>query len=135
MKNSTVHHIAGLDGGFIHSAVEPTRKTAKYRNRKTVLDGVEFDSAKEARRWAELKLMERAGIITELKRQGPFILIPAQVRGGKVVEKPVKYIADFTYRDGHADYTVEDTKGCKNKEYIIKRKLMLWEFGIQVKEV
>lgn len=135
MKNSTVHHIAGLDGGFIHSAVEPARKPAKYRNRKTVLDGVEFDSAKEARRWAELKLMERAGIITELKRQVPFILIPAQERGGKVVEKPVKYIADFTYRDGNDDYTVEDTKGCKTKEYIIKRKLMLWEFGIQVKEV
>ena len=108
---------------------------AKFGNKKTVLDGIEFDSRKEANRWAELTLLQKAGEISELKRQVEFTLIPSQKRGGKVVERPVKYIADFTYRNRNGDYTVEDTKGFKVPEYIIKRKLMLWEFGIQVKEV
>ena len=106
----------------------------KYRNRKTIVDGIEFDSQKEATRWAELKLLERAGKIFELQRQVPFVLIPKQVRDGKTVERPVVYKADFVYRENDED-VVEDVKGVKTKEYILKRKLMLWQYGIRIKEI
>ena len=74
---------------------------SKYGNRRTTVDGVTYDSAKEARRGAELRLMERAGVISDLCAQVKFILIPAQKQGGKVVERAVTYIADFVYtQDG-----------------------------------
>ena len=108
----------------------------KYGNRKTTIDGIKFDSAKEAQRWSELKLLERAGEIFELQRQVPFVLIPKQERDGKVVERPVVYKADFVYTENGQE-VVEDVKSpaTKTKEYIIKRKLMLWQYGIQIREV
>ena len=108
----------------------------KYGNRKTTIDGITFDSAKEAQRWQELKLLERAGQIFELQRQVPFVLIPKQVRDGKVIERPVVYKADFVYTENGED-VVEDVKSpaTKTKEYIIKRKLLLWQFGIRIREV
>jgi hypothetical protein len=109
-------------------------KMSKYGNKITMLDGVPFDSAKEARRYAELCLLERAGQIQNLQRQVPFTLIPKQERNGKVVERPCVYKADFVYTENGAE-VVEDTKGVKTKEYIIKRKLMLWEYGIKIREV
>ena len=107
----------------------------KYGNKKTVVDGITFDSKKEATRFAELKLLQRAGEIFDLQRQVPFTLIPKQVRDGKTIERPCVYKADFVYKDKDGTEIVEDTKGMKTKEYIIKRKLMLWQFGIVVKEV
>lgn len=108
----------------------------KYGNKKTVVDGITFDSMKEANRWAELKLLERAGEIQNLQRQVPFVLIPKQVRNGKVVERPVIYKADFVYTESGQE-VVEDVKSpiTKTKEYILKRKLLLWQFGLQIKEV
>lgn len=107
---------------------------AKYRNKKTTVDGVTFDSAREARRYQELRLLTRAGKITGLQRQVPFELIPTQKRDGKTIERPVKYVADFVYQE-NGETVVEDAKGVRTKEYVIKRKLMLWEFGIVVREV
>lgn len=103
-----------------------------------------FDSVKEYRRFCELSLLEKAGAITELQRQVEFELIPVQrepntigVRGGikqgKVIEKKCSYIADFVYTE-NGEKVVEDTKGFKTKDYIIKRKLMLWVHGIRIKE-
>lgn len=107
---------------------------AKYGNRKVIRDGIAFDSAKECARYCELKLMQRAGVISDLQMQVSFELIPSQRINGKVAERAVNYIADFVYKqDGQT--VVEDTKGFKTKEYIIKRKLMLWRHGIQIKEV
>ena len=109
----------------------------KYGNRKVETPDGTFDSVKEHRRWCELKLMEKAGEIVELQRQVPFVVIPKQKdERGKVVEREVKYIADFTYRT-RKDYklVVEDTKGMKTKEYILKRKLMLYRNGIRIQEV
>lgn len=101
-----------------------------------MVDGITFDSAKEAQRWAELKLLERAGQIFELQRQVPFVLVPKQERDGKVIERPVVYRADFVYTENGKE-VVEDVKSTatKTKEYILKRKLMLWEYGIQIREV
>ena len=125
-------------------------KENKYHSRKVILDGETFDSQKEARRYAELKLLERAGKISDLQRQVRYELIPSQrdvstevyTRGekkgqfkpGKVIEKPCYYVADFEYiQDGIK--VVEDTKGVRTKDYVIKRKLMLKVYGIRVREV
>lgn len=109
-------------------------KKSKYRSRKVTADGITFDSVKEYKRYTELKLLERAGLITGLQRQVKYELIPSQRINGKVVERPVTYIADFVYRkDG--GLVVEDTKGFKTKEYILKRKMMLFFHGIRINEV
>lgn len=108
----------------------------KYHNRKTTVNGIVFDSAKEARRYLELLLLERAGEISHLKRQVKFELIPAQYVDGKCVERAVVYIADFVYHDfASNEVIVEDVKGAKTKDYIIKRKLMLHKHGVQITEV
>lgn len=107
---------------------------SKYGSRKVTVDGVTYDSTKEYRRFKELSLLERAGAIRNLQRQVEFELIPSQRINGKVAERPCKYVADFVYQqDGKR--VVEDTKGFRTKDYIIKRKLMLWVHGIQIREV
>ena len=110
---------------------------SKYGNRKVVLNGITFDSKKEATRWAELKLLERAGKITFLQRQVSYVLVPKQVRDGKMIERPVVYKADFAYKDENGEDVVEDVKSpaTKTQVYILKRKLMLWEYGIKIREV
>jgi hypothetical protein len=93
-----------------------------------------FDSRKEYFRWHELSLLEKAGEISQLQRQVRFELIPSQKIDGKVVERPVHYVADFVYQE-NGQQIVEDTKGVKTKDYIIKRKLMLHIHGIRIREV
>lgn len=107
---------------------------SKYHSRKITRDGMTFDSMKEYRRYCELLLLERAGAITDLQRQVKFELIPAQRIDGKVAERACSYVADFVYQE-NGKRVVEDTKGVKTKDYIIKRKLMLHIHGIRVKEV
>lgn len=123
---------------------------SKYGSRKVTVDGVTYDSVKEYRRFKELSLLERAGTIQNLQRQVKYVLIPSQreycddiyTRGrnkgcfkpGKLIERECSYIADFVYIQ-NGEIVVEDTKGFRTKDYIIKRKLMLWNYGIQIKEV
>jgi hypothetical protein len=109
-------------------------KPTKYHSRKITVDGITFDSRKEYRRFCELSLLERAGEITDLQRQVKFELIPSQRIDGKVVERPCTYIADFVYKQA-GETVVEDTKGYRTTDYIIKRKLMLWVHGIRIQEV
>lgn len=109
------------------------RKT-KYGSRKVTVNGETFDSIKEYRRYCELKLLEKAGAIKRLKRQVKFELIPSQRIDGKVIERACTYIADFVYTENGCT-VVEDTKGFKTKDYIIKRKLLLYRYGIKIKEV
>lgn len=110
------------------------KRLSKYRNRKVTVDGIAFDSRKEAARWRELSLLERAGKIAGLQRQVRYELIPSQKMDGKVVERPVHYVADFVYQeDGQT--VVEDTKGVKTKDYILKRKMMLHVHGIRIREI
>lgn len=114
---------------------------SKYGNRKIESPDGTFDSAKEYRRWQELKLLQRAGEIHDLQRQVPFVLIPAQRdEKGKLIEREVRYIADFAYigNDGNGwERIIEDTKSraTKTKDYIIKRKLMLHKYGLRIHEV
>lgn len=99
--------------------------------------GYVFDSKTEFTRWCELRLLERAGKISDLRRQVKYVLIPAQKDAkGKSLERECAYIADFVYFDLRLNYeVVEDTKGFRTDAYRIKRKLMLERHGIRIREV
>ena len=112
---------------------------SKYRNKKVLVDGVAFDSKKEAKRYRELKLLEDAGIIEKLERQVKFDLLPNQKDpDGKVIERKVQYVADFVYMK-NGKVVVEDVKGYRDggayRVFVIKRKLMLYRFGLKVIEI
>lgn len=122
---------------------------SKYHARKVTRGGRTFDSAKEARRFSELSLLQRAGEISDLRCQVKYILIPAQrepdtvgKRGGtikgKLLERECAYIADFVYKQNGVEI-VEDVKGYRDSTayalFTVKRKLMLWVHGIRIKEV
>ena len=126
----------------------------KYKNKKVVIDGITFDSKKEAGRYKELNTLERAGIIQKLQRQVKYVLIPAQyertssvyVKGsnkgkpkkGRLIERECAYYADFVYMQ-NGNTIVEDVKGYRDGQaynlFVIKRKLMLYVHGVQVKEI
>lgn len=118
---------------------------SKYHSKKVTHNGETFDSVKEWKRWEGLKLLEKAGAIEDLKRQVKFVLIPAQYEpkwfprlqkmgNGKCIERECAYVADFVYKkDGET--VVEDTKGFRTKDYVLKRKMMLYFHGIRIKEI
>ena len=118
---------------------------SKYNSRKAVVDGITFDSGREAERYAQLKLLQKAGKISGLSLQVRFDLLPAQYaetcgefytkgpkkgqpKRGKCIEKAVTYVADFVYCE-NGRMIVEDAKGGRTKDYIIKRKLFRWRYG------
>ena len=102
----------------------------KYGARKTTVDGITFDSKHEAEIWCELKLMERAGIIKDLERQVRIELIPKTSKF-----RATYYVADFKYYDNRERRPViMDAKGVRTKEYMIKKKLLYWRYGIEIKE-
>lgn len=111
---------------------KPAKKKPKYKNQKVIYNGVLFDSKKECGRYLELKMMQAAGLISDLRLQVSFVLIEPN---GK--ERGCKYIADFTYmRD--VVLVVEDVKSKATRKlstYILKRKLMLEKHGIKINEV
>lgn len=124
---------------------------AKYHNQKAFIDGMQFDSKKEAQRYQQLKLMEKAGVICDLKRQVKYELVPAQYIDGKCVERAVTYTSDFEYyvlkpikcrtvmvepdAKTTGQHIVEDVKGMRTDVYKMKRKLMLYRYGIQITEM
>lgn len=114
---------------------------SKYHSRKLKApDGQVFDSVKEYQRWGELRILERAGRISKLRRQVKYVLLPAQrdPKTGILLERECAYIADFVYQDGGKE-VVEDVKGYKKGTaytvFSIKRKLMLEKHGIKVVEI
>lgn len=134
----------------------PQQTAAKYNNKKVTYEGITFDSQKEASRYYELKLLQRAGKIQNLELQKEFELIPAQYEsferygkkgqrlkdGKRCIEKSCVYKADFTYTDTESGKTVvEDVKGYVDPssagfaKFVIKRKLMLYIHGIRIKEI
>ena len=126
-------------------------KGSKYLNKRVEVDGIEFASKKEAKRYRDLLLLLNAGQITDLQLQVPYELIPAQKepptlgpkggkKPGKTLERACVYIADFVYKDEFGRTVVEDVKGYRGNTgaysvFRIKKKLMLWRYGISVKEV
>ena len=125
-----------------------TKSMSKFHSKKITVDGITFDSKKEYLRYCELALLEKAGQIQNLELQKVYELIPAQYEtferygkngyrlkdGSRCIEKACVYKADFVYTE-NGKTVVEDTKGFKTKDYIIKRKLMLHIHGIRIREV
>jgi hypothetical protein len=99
---------------------------SKYKNVKT--DG--YASRAEARRAAELKLLERAGKITELQEQVRWKILPSQDG-----ERPVFYVVDFQFRDENGELHLQDVKGVRTPVFILKRKMMQFVHGIKIEEV
>ena len=105
----------------------------KYGNRMVSVDGYKFDSVREAQRYIDLSLMQRAGVISDLRRQVPFELVPKQKDSRGRVIREIRYIADFVYTE-NGKTVVEDAKGYKTKEYELKKKLMKYFHNIEIKE-
>ena len=104
-------------------AYERGGSLSKYHNKKTEIDGITFDSKKEAQRYCELKMMLTGGVISDLYIQPEFILQEGFKKNGKTI-KPIKYFADFKYYDKEKKQTiVEDVKGVKTEVFRIKKKL------------
>ena len=123
------------------------RMRRKYGNKKAKASGKVFDSRRERSRYYTLQVLEKAGEISDLRMQVPFEIIPAvyetvevqlktktkQVQ--KLVQRAAHYVADFVYKDKDGNMVVEDSKGFRTKEYLLKKKMMRAFLGITIKEV
>ena len=123
------------------------RMRSKYGNRKAKARGKVFDSTMERSRYYTLSMLEKAGEISDLRMQVPYELIPAiyetqevqlktktkQVQ--KLVQRATYYVADFVYKDAEGNEVVEDVKGFRTAEYLLKKKMMRALLGIQIKEI
>jgi len=135
-----------------HLFATPEKKPAKgpkFKNKKLVVDDIEFDSIKEAHRYGQLKLLRKQGLIGHLEMQKPYLLIesvtePIIGKKGKplkktrTIEQRTEYLADFVYITSAGETIVEDVKSEATRKlstYIIKRKLMLKVHGITIKEI
>ena len=111
------------------------RKTSKYGANKTIYDGIKFDSQREANRYTELKLLEKAGRIENLQLQVIYELQPAFEFLGKKI-RAINYVADFVYLDKRTNETVvEDVKGMKTPVYKLKKKMFEYLYKMEIKEI
>lgn len=120
---------------------------SKYGNKKAKHDGIVFDSRRERNRYIILSALQRAGEISDLRMQVTYELLPAiyemeekQLKTKvkmvqRCAQRAVHYIADFVYKDKEGNEVVEDAKGLRTKEYLLKKKMMRALLGIQIKEV
>ena len=111
-----------------------SKKTSKYHNKKTVVNGITFDSKHEAERYIELQMLFKAGVISNLKLQVAYELMPTVKLNGETF-RGIKYVADFVYKDKDGKEIVEDAKGMKTDVYKIKKKLMAYIHHISIHEV
>ena len=127
------------------------RGSSKYHAEKVTVNGITFDSKKEARRFLELTALEQAGKIHGLRRQVKYLLIPeqrescteryksgpkkGQFKPGRVLERECAYYADCDYYTEDGTHVVEDVKGMRTKEYRLKRKMLLYTYQIRISEV
>lgn len=105
---------------------------SKYHAKKTTVDGITFDSRKEADRYLVLKGMEGDGIIEDLRRQVRYELVPAFDVDGRHY-RAVCYVADFVYREDGRE-VVEDVKGMRTDTYRLKSKLFARRYGMSIRE-
>lgn len=118
----------------------------KYHNKRVEYEGIVFDSLKEKKRYCQLQLLEKQGMISNLRLQVPFELIPAIYEDEivklktktkvkkKLIQRATTYVADFVY-ETMGKTIVEDTKGFRTKEYELKKKMMRAFLGIEIKEI
>lgn len=119
----------------ISSVAGKSKKKSKYLNKKVIIDSIVIDSTKEAKRWFDLQILQKAGIIQQLQRQVAFKLVDAVILKGR--KKPaLRYYADFVYIDNEKQI-IEDVKSAitrKNPVYRIKLHLMKAVLNLDVKE-
>lgn len=123
------------------------KRKAKYGSKKVAFDGLEFDSKKEMYRYIRLKSMQEEGLISDLRMQVPYEIIPAVYEEDivqlktkvktvtKCVQRATYYLADFVYKDKDGNVVVEDAKGMRTEKYLLKKKMMRAFLGISIKEV
>ena len=123
------------------------KRKAKYGSKKVAFDGLEFDSKKEMYRYIRLKSMQEEGLISDLRMQVPYEIIPAVYEEDivqlktkvktvtKCVQRATYYLADFVYKDKDGNVVVEDAKGMRTEKYLLKKKMMRAFLGILIKEV
>lgn len=131
-----VNSVRSIEPGQVFKVTKTAGKRNLYGAQKVEIDGIKFDSQAEGKRYVQLKALEKAGEIFGLETQAEYELIPAQ-KVGSHKELPVKYVADFRYTTKDGNRVVEDVKSAptKTREYIIKRKMLLFFHGIIVREV
>lgn len=108
----------------------------KYKNKKMIIDNIEFDSHKEGFRYIDLRLLERQGLIKDLRRQVCFELQPSYKKKGKTI-RAIYYIADFVYYDmSEKKLIIEDTKGYRTDVYKLKKKIFEYKYpDLEIKEI
>ena len=111
-------------------------KENKYHNKKALYKNIQFDSTKEMSWYIKFELMQKAGLIHDLKRQVPFELLQTFRLGNKTYRK-AEYIADFTYFDKNGKFHVIDvkSKATRTQVYQLKKKLLAWKYSIEIEEV
>lgn len=108
-------------------------KQNKYHNKKVIYDGIKFDSEKEKNRYIGLKQLERLGVIQNLQRQVKYELQPSFKLNGNTI-RSITYIADFVYIQDGVE-VIEDVKGMRTKEYLLKKKLFEYKYQKEIKEI
>lgn len=108
-------------------------KQNKYHNKKVEYDGIKFDSTKEKNRYIGLKQLERLGVIQNLQRQVKYELQPSFKLNGKTI-RSITYIADFVYIQDGVEI-IEDVKGMRTKEYLLKKKMFEYKYQKEIKEI
>jgi hypothetical protein len=109
---------------------------SKYSNETAMVDEIGFDSRKEARRYKELKLLEKGGVIKDLRLQPHYELQPKYKKNGSTV-RSITYVADFEYYDNEKQkLVIEDVKGMKTKTYRLKKKIFEYKYpDLEITEV
>ncbi len=110
------------------------KDTSKYKNRRTMVDGIYFDSKKEAEHYLILKSLEKNGMIKDLEIQKEFELIPSYNNGLRTIRKTV-YRADFVYKNNRDELIVVDVKGFKTEVYKLKKKLFEYNYKMRITEL
>lgn len=121
-------NISAWNKSHTSSNIEVEEKKSKYHAKKVVLDGISFDSKKEAKRYNELKILEKLKVISNLRLQVPYILVEKSMYG-----RTIKYLADFVYLKDDK-IVVEDCKGVRTPVYRLKKRLMAEKYGIVISE-
>lgn len=133
-EEDVLRHNARIRGASVKQ--EKIVKKSKYRNEKTIVNGIKYDSKKEAKRATELETQERLGLIKNLEKQKKYVLQPSFKFLGKTIRE-IAYVADFVYEE-KGNLVVEDVKSPitrANPVYKIKKKMMMYIHGIEIKEV
>lgn len=123
-----------------HSPADQTPKRSKYRNVKTQVDGIVFDSKKEAEHWLVLKAQQSLGDIIGLERQRKFtIYLPDMTRPGpyEALAQLCDYVSDFSFRDLSDRLHVQDckSKATRTTVYMLKKRAMMLQYGIEIEEI